>query len=67
MTNSEEGKKILEVLRSVRLAHAEYNKLPACGAMDERHFIALEFSLENDHSNLCCSTCCQYNDECTCQ
>lgn len=66
MTNSEEGKKILEVLRSVKEAHNKYMDLPSSNFKDSRGFSHIIQSLEDDHANLCCSICQRYNDECTC-
>lgn len=66
MTNSEEGKKILGVLRQVMATINDYKQLPTHSKSMIEKMEDVEIDLCADHYNLCCSKCFQYNDECTC-
>ena len=67
MTNSEEGKKILDTLSVVRDAHYRFSKLPCATQLGAKHLIEMTDFLCAEHSKLCCNKCGQYNDECTCK
>jgi hypothetical protein len=66
MTNSEEGKKIIGVLRQLRTTINDYKQIPNYNKSILDQMVIVEVSLCADHDKLCCSKCHEYNDECTC-